>query len=98
MGSPEYSSYELKSIISALFAGLLGVLRAVEEHQEAGVAVGFVGGVVVDAAGMGGGDVACGYATLCQFTGDVVSTGTTEGGVNGIGACGTVGGSDDLDV
>ena len=60
MGSPEYSSYELKSIISALFAGLLGVLRAVEEQQEAGVAVSFVGGVVVDAAGMGGGDVASG--------------------------------------
>ena len=69
MGSPEYSSYELKSIISALFAVLLRVIRAVEEQQEAGVAVGFVGGVVVDAAGMGGGDVASGYATLCQGEG-----------------------------
>ena len=74
------------------------MLRAVEEQQEAGVAVGFVGGVVVDAAGMGGGDVASGYATLCQFTGDVVGTGTAKGEVDVIGACGTVGGSDDLDV
>ena len=98
MGSPEYSSYELKSIISALFASLLGVLWAVEEQQEAGVAIGFIGGVVVDAAGMGGGDVASGYATLCQFTGDVVGTGTAEGEVDGIGACGTVGGSYDLDM
>lgn len=54
------------------------MLRAVEEQQEAGVAVGFVGGVVVDAAGMGGGDVASGYATLCQFTGDVVGTREAE--------------------
>ena len=98
MGSPGNSSYELKSIISALFAGLLGVLQAVEEQKEAGVAVGFVGGVVVEAAGMGGGDVASGYATLCQFTGDVVGTGTAEGEVDGICACGTVGGSDDLNV
>ena len=98
IGSPGNSSYELKSIISALFAGLLGVLRAVEEQKEAGVAVGFVGGVVVDAAGMGGGDVASGYATLCQFAGNVVGTGTAEGAVDGIGACGTVGGSYDLDM
>ena len=98
MGSPSNSSYELKSIFSALIVVLLGVLRAVEEQQEAGVAVGFVGGVVVDAAGMGGGDVASGYATLCQFMGDVVGTGTAEGEVDGIGACGTVGCSDDLDV
>ena len=73
------------------------MLRAVEEQQEAGVAVGFVGGVVVDAAGMGGGDVASGYATLCQFTGDVVGTGTAEWEVAGIGACGTVGCADDTD-
>ena len=97
MGSLGNSSYELKSIISALFAGLLGVLRAVEEQQEAGVAVGFVGGVVVNAAGMGGGDVASGYATLCQFMGDVVGTGTAEGEVDGIGACGTVSCADDTD-
>ena len=61
------------------------------------MAVGFVGGVVVDAAGMGGGDVASGYATLCQFMGDVVGTGTAEGEVDGIGACGTVGCADDTD-
>ena len=97
MGSPEYSSYELKSIISALFAGLLGVLQAVEEQQEAGVAVGLVGGIVVDAAGMGGGDVASGYATLCQFTGDVVGTREAETVVEGGGACGTVGCADDTD-
>ena len=60
--------------------------------------VGLVGGIVVDAARMGGGDVASGYATLCQFTGDVVGTGTAEGEVDEIGACGTVGGSYDLDV
>ena len=98
MGSPGNSSYELKSIFSAFFAGLLWVLRSVEEQQDACVAVGFVGGVVVDAAGMGGGDVASGYATQCQFMGDVVGTGTAEGGVDGIGTCGTVGGSYDLNV
>ena len=97
MGSPGNSSYELKSIISALFAVLLRVIRAVEEQQEAGVAVGFVGGVVVNAAGMGGGDVASGYATLYQFMGDVVGTGTAEGEVDGIGACGTVSCADDTD-
>ena len=98
MGSPGNSSYELKSIISALIAGLLGVSRAVVEQQEAGVAIGLVGGVVVDAAGMGDGDVASGYATLCQFMGDIVGTGTAEGEVDGIGTRGTVGGSDDLNV
>ena len=61
------------------------------------MAIGFVGGVVVNAAGMGGGDVASGYATLCQFTGDVVGTGTAKGEVDVIGACGTVSCADDTD-
>lgn len=64
MGSPGNSSYELKSILVLSLLFYWGCSGLLKNSRRRVWRLASSGGVVDDAAGMGGGDVASGYATL----------------------------------